>query len=235
MEARSSFLSVAICLVILTIMNARGVTLRGTGLLWAGLMGAPLFILSLIVFGNLNPSYSHAHSAVSRLGAFGAPLFWLFDLVGLFLPGLFIAGVAVELRTAEAARQSGTRSSAGLLVFGMMQAFTAIPADFHRMFQSPWTVAHTFFVTVPVLLLFLVVWGCGRSLLHLGASRSAVGVYRLLGFLPIAEFLLYWVFPESPGLVQRLMIITVHASSAWLSWVLIGIDSEGSRPGRLYW
>jgi hypothetical membrane protein len=177
----------------------------------------------LIIFGSLTPGYSHAHSAVSRLGAFGAPLFWLFDFVGLFLPGLFIAGVAVELRRAEEARKSVTWSSAGLLAFGLMQALTAVPADFQRMFQSPWTIAHAFFVTVPVLLFFLVVWGCGRSLLNLGASRSAVGVFRLLGFLPIAEFMLYGVVNDSPGLVQRLMIITVHASSAWLSWVLIGI------------
>ena len=200
--------------------------IRGRGLLWAGLLGAPLFILSLIVFGRLTPGYSHSHSAVSRLGAFGAPLFWLFDLIGLFLPGLFIAGVAVELRRAEAARDSLTWSSTGLLVFGLTQALTAVPADFQRMFQSPWTTAHAFFVTVPVLLFFLVVWGCGRSLSSLGASRSAVGMFRVLGYLPIAEFLLYGLVKDAPGLVQRLMIITVHASSAWLSWVLIGILKE---------
>lgn len=196
---------------------------RGRGLLWAGLLGAPLFLLSLVVFGRLTPDYSHAHTAVSRLGAFGAPMFWAFDLVGLFLPGLFIAGVAVALRRAEVARKSVTWSSGGLLAFGLMQALTAIPADFQRMFQSPWTLAHTFFVTAPVLLFFLVIGGCGRSLLTLGASGSAVGIFKLLGYLPIAEFLLYGVARDSPGLVQRLMIVTVHACSAWLSWILIGI------------
>lgn len=215
----------------LTIMNDTSPTkLRGVGLLWAGLLGGPLFILSLIVFGSLTPGFSHAHSAVSRLGAFGAPLFWLFDLVGLFVPGLLIAGVALELRRAEAARASVTRSSAGLLAFGLMQAMTAVPADFNRMYDSRWTIAHAFFVTVPVLLFFSVVWGCGRSLLNLGASGSAAGVFRLLGFLPIAEFLLYGVVKDSPGLVQRLMIVTVHASSAWLSWVLLGTVKD--RAGR---
>ena len=115
-----------------------------------------------------------------------------------------------------------------------MQALTAVPADFQRMFQSPWTMVHTFFVTVPVLLFLLVVWGCGHSLLNLGASRSAAGVFRLLGYLPIAEFLLYGVLKDSPGLIQRLMIITVHASSAWLSWVLIGILKEQSDRYRIY-
>jgi hypothetical membrane protein len=212
-------------------MSGRNATLmRGRGLLWAGLLGAPLFILSLIAFGSLDPNYSHAHRAVSRLGAFGAPLFWLFDFFGLFLPGLCIAGVAVELRRAErAARKPVTWSSAGLIAFGFMQALTAVPADFQHMFQSPWTMAHAFFVTAPVLLFFLSVWGCGRSLARLGASRSAVGVFRVLGYLPIAEFLLYGVMKDAPGLVQRLTIVTVHASSAWLSWVLIGISS--SRGG----
>ena len=104
LEARLSFVCVGIYLAILTIMHDSGTTkLRGMGLLWAGLLGAPLFILSLVVFGGLTPGYNHSHSAVSRLGAFGAPLFWLFDLVGLFLPGLLIAGVAFELRRAEEA------------------------------------------------------------------------------------------------------------------------------------
>jgi hypothetical membrane protein len=213
LEARPALVCEGIYLVILTIVYR----------LWAGLLGAPLFILSLIVFGRLTPGYSHAHSAVSRLGAFGAPMFWVFDLAGLFLPGLFIAGVAVELRRAEMARKSVTWSSGGLIAFGLMQALTAIPADFQRMFQSPWTLAHTFFVTVPVLLFFLVVGGCGRSLSTLGASPSSAGIFRLLGYLPIAEFFLYGVVKDSPGLVQRLMIVTVHASSAWLSWVLLGM------------
>jgi hypothetical protein len=131
--------------------------------------------------------------------------------------------VAVELRRAEAAAKSVTRSSAGLIVFGLMQALTAIPADFHAMFRSPWTVAHAFFVTVPPLLLFAVVRGCGRSLMALGASRASARVFMLLGYLPLAEFFLYGLAKDSPGLVQRLMIVTVHASAAWLSWVLMRI------------
>jgi len=231
LEARSSFVRADTYLVILTIMfGINSTEMRNRTLLRAGLLGAPLFILSLIVFGRLNPGYSHAHSAVSRLGAFGAPMFWVFDMVGLFLPGLFIAGVAVELRRAEAAREAVTWSSGGLIAFGLMQSLTAIPADFQRMFQSPWTLAHTFFITIPVLLFFAVIPGCGGSLLRLGALLPSVRLFTLLGYLPIAEFLLYGVAKDSPGLVQRLMIITVHASSAWLAWVLIRTSRDSATP-----
>ena len=147
-------------------------------LLAAGLCGAPLFVLSVIVFGLLNPGYSHAHRAVSRLGGMDAPLFWAFDLIGLFVPGLLIAGVAIELRRAERDAGVVTWSSAGLVWFGFMHALTAIPADFQRMFKSPWTWAHAFFAIVPAFLFFLVIHGCGRSLSALDAPRWRVRVFR---------------------------------------------------------
>jgi hypothetical membrane protein len=210
--------------------GATSIGLRGRGLLWVGLLSGPLFLAALFVFGNLNPGYSHLHNAVSRLGAFGAPLFWLFDLVGLFVPGLLIAGVALQLRRAESFRGFKTWSSAGLIAFGLMQSLAAIPADFARMYRSPWTIAHAIFVLAPILLFFVVVPGCARSLRRLGASRGAAAVFLCLGYLPAAEFLLYGV-TSTPGLVQRLMILTVHACSGWLSWVLIGLFKQ-DQPER---
>jgi len=197
-------------------------------LLWAGLFGAPLFVASLLYFGSLNPDYRHATRAVSRLGGLGAPGFVGFDIFGLLIPGLIIAGVGVELRRAELGVGASSRSSIGLVVFGFTQALTAVPADFQRMFHSPWTWIHAFFVTAPIALLFAVLPGCYRSMRRLGATRVNGGVFLLLGFLPVAEFLLYTLFPGKPGLVQRLMILTIHVTIAWLSYFLLGVRERSS-------
>ena len=203
-------------------------------LLWAGLFGAPLFIASLWFFGSLNPDFRHATRAVSRLGALGAPWFVGFDIFGLFIPGQIIAGVGLELRRAELGAGARSRSSLGLIVFGFMQALTAVPADFEKMFHSPWTWIHAFFVTAPILLLFAVLPGCFRSMRRLGATRVNGGVFLLLGYLPVAEFLLYGLLPSKPGLVQRLMIITVHCTIAWLSYFLFEVRERSStRPAGI--
>jgi hypothetical protein len=146
-----------------------------------------------------------------------------FNVFGFLLPGLLAAGVAWELRRAERVAGVPTRSSIGLLVYGMMLALTAVPADIEHMFQSPWTWVHAFFVTAPVPLWAVVLPGCAKSLRVLGASRHEATLFLVLGYLVIAEFLLYAVFESAPGMVQRLMITTGHLSIAWLSWVLLGI------------
>ncbi len=199
---------------------------RSPVLLWTGLFGAPLFVLSLIVFGALNPGYHHSHMAVSRLGALDVPWNLGFAFFGLLIPGLLIAGVAFELRRAEEAAGARTRSSSGLLLYGVMTGLTALPADFERMFQSPWTWGHAFFVTVPPLLFFAAIPGCARSLRVLGASRAAITVFVVLGYLPAAQLVLYGILVNTPGLVQRLMIVTSHLSIAWLSWLLLRVRRE---------
>lgn len=127
----------ALYLAMLTIMPGINATkTRGTVLLWAGLLGAPLFVLSLVVFGGLTPGFSHAHRAVSRLGAFDAPLFWVFDIVGLFLPGLFMAGVAVELRRAEAAISRVQRMSRAATILALLVKRKPLHGP-SRCFNSP--------------------------------------------------------------------------------------------------
>jgi hypothetical protein len=110
-----------------------------------------------------------------------------------------------------------------LLIYAAMMALTALPADFSRMFRSPWTWAHAFFVFGSPLVLFVVIPGCAKALKTLGASSMAARTFVVLGYLTAAEFLLYGVLRDTPGLVQRLMILTTHLAVAWLSWTLLGL------------
>lgn len=194
---------------------------QGQILLRAGLWAAPLFIVSLLLFGALTPGYSHLHKAVSRLGALGTPWGGWFGLLGFFVPGMLQTGVALELRRRLKTAGASTRWATGLIIYTLMLALTAVPADFGRMFASPWTWAHTFFVMGSPLILFTVIPGCAKALKTLGTPGGAVRIFYLLGYLPLVEFLLYGVLRDTPGLVQRLMILTAHAALTWLAVILL--------------
>ncbi len=195
--------------------NQAGIFLR------AGLWGGPLFIASLLVFGALTPGYSHLHKAVSRLGAWDNPWGLWFDLFGLFIPGLFAVGVAIELRRRLRVLNASTHWATGLLIYSVMMALTAVPADFSRMFNSPWTWAHAIFVLGNGLVLLVVVPGCAKALRTLGASSVSAKIFFTIGYLTAVEFLLYGILPHTPGFVQRVMIFTAHFTTAWMSWTLL--------------
>jgi len=195
----------------------------------AGLWGGPLFLASLTIFGALTPGYSHLRKAVSRLGAWDNPWGLWFDLFGLFIPGLFAVGVAVELRRRLRVLKTNTRWATGLVILCAMFALTAVPADFLRMFQSPWTWMHAFFVFGDMVVLFAVIPGCTKALKTLGAPGASTRIFLILGYLPVAEFLLYGVLPQTPGLVQRLMILTVHGAIGWISWTLLRLPPPAER------
>jgi hypothetical membrane protein len=197
--------------------------------LWTGLFGGPLFLASLLLFGALTPGFSQLHKSVSALGGIGTPWGPWFNGFGLLLPGLFATGVAVEFRRRLRAAKINTRWATGLVVFGAMLALTAIPADFSLMFRSPLTWVHAFFALGDLLVFFLVVPGCAKTLKAFGASPISVRIFVVLGYLPSVEFFLYGIFPHVPGLVQRLMIFTVHCVMASLSWTLLQIG-KNNRP-----
>jgi hypothetical membrane protein len=194
---------------------------QGVGAWRAGLFGAPVFVASLLIFGARTPGFSHRHKAVSELGGLGAPWGLWFDFFGLLIPGLLAVATASELRRRLRSRGARTRSVTLLWVFAGMFALTAVPADFGAMFKSPWTWAHAFFVLGNAPVLFAAIPGCARSLRELGASARTSRIFVILGYLPAAEFLLYGVLSNMPGLVQRLMIVTTHLAIAWLSWTLL--------------
>jgi hypothetical protein len=203
---------------------------------WPSFLAGPCFLGSLALFGALTPGHSHLHRAVSRLGAVGEPWGLWFDFFGLWLPGLLTAGMAVAFRRRLRSAGAPTRWATGLLLYAVMMAFTAVPADFSRMFHSPLTWVHAFFVLGSPLVLFVVVPGCAKAMRALGASPTAAGVFLVLGYLPAAEFLLYGLVPQAPGLVQRLMIATTHVATAQLSWTLLSLSratgtSQAVTPG----
>jgi hypothetical membrane protein len=187
-------------------------------MLYAALGSAPLFVASLLLFGSQLPGYSHRTDAVSELGGMGVPVGPQFDVFGLLAPGLLGLLAVWEFRRIAASHGLRTRWISVLLAFSLMISLTAVPADFRLKFASPWTWAHAFFVLLNPLLLFVAVPGCARVMKQLGMTPAARWTFIALGYLPLAEFVLYlFMFP---GLVQRVMIVSTHLCIAWLGWTL---------------
>lgn len=177
---------------------------RTTGLI--GMTAVALFAVALVVFGALNPGYSHLTNAVSELGAVGAPNQLAWNLIGFLGVGLLLCAFGRGL-----GRALGTPSAGWLLVlFGLSFAATAIPADMSDL-RASGSVAHIiasqavllFWLLALVRLLFARSFGLALRLVTGLTLLLAIGAVVVRG----AELL-------PPGLTQRLSFAVV------LGWVL---------------
>jgi hypothetical membrane protein len=57
----------------------------------SGIVATPWWILTILLFGELQPSYSHLYDAASELGAFGASNPLAMNILCFFLTGAFVA------------------------------------------------------------------------------------------------------------------------------------------------
>lgn len=95
-----------------------------------GLLSAALFWIALVIFGTLQPGYSHAHHAVSELGAVGAAHQWAWNWLGFILPGALLAGFATKIAGTFA--PSGSAAAVLMFLCGAMFAATGVfSADLH--------------------------------------------------------------------------------------------------------
>jgi hypothetical protein len=102
-----------------------------------GLAATACFTISLLVFADIYPGYSHATKAISELGAIGAPHQVGWNLLGFMLPGLLLAfhGWGVG--------QAGHDRIAAVLfsLAGLSFAATSIPVDMSS-YHLPTSQAH---------------------------------------------------------------------------------------------
>ena len=65
----------------------------------AGIIATPWWIISLLLFGALEPNYSHLYKAVSELGAFGASNALAMNIVCFFLTGTLVALAGIGFKS----------------------------------------------------------------------------------------------------------------------------------------
>lgn len=117
----------------------------------AGPAAGALFAVAVIGFAAARTDgYTHGTKAVSELGAWDAPNFIAFNVLGFIAPGLLVTVLAWAL--AGAAGKGEKR--AGPLLLGAAElslAAAAVPADMARL-ESSWTLLHGLFATLAPLI-----------------------------------------------------------------------------------
>lgn len=186
------------------------------------LAGLWLFVC-LFSFGAAYPGYSQLTKAVSELGAFGAPHALLWNLLGFGLTGLLILLFGTGLQ--RLLTRQGVKSTGGwaVIALGLFFAATAVPADFERRLESPWTQAHALFVLLgPVAFLWgAIVWP--GALASLGVSRGSRLVCIAAGWLMLPAFASNAFLTQAPGLGQRLGFLAMFAWCYALSSAVCGV------------
>lgn len=182
-----------------------------------GMLAAPWWVLTMLLFGALEPGYSHLYQAASELGAFGATNALAMNLICFFLTGALVAlggaGFVEYLR----ARAESSAAGWWVIVLGVMLAGAAVPADMELYFQSPWTVVHAFFVLLGVVPFLIAAWMTHSALKRLGEQSKFLSYFP---WIILPTFALHG-FLDQGGLVQRLTILIVLIWASALSWHLL--------------
>ncbi len=185
-------------------------------LIFLGVLSTPWWVITLSIFGYLEPNYSHAYKAVSELGAFGASNWLAMNIICLFMTGLLVIFSGLGFRQISTANNVAKGASFWVIATGVMLAGAAIPADMDLYFKSPWTIAHAFFVMLGVIPFFIAAWKTPKVLKIIGIQSV------FIRFLPLAimpTFMLH-AFVNQGGLVQRATILIVLVWVSYLSWLL---------------
>lgn len=170
-----------------------------------GLAATACFTISLLVFADIYPGYSHATKAISELGAIGAPHQVGWNLLGFMLPGLLLAfhGWGVG--------QAGHDRIAAVLfsLAGLSFAATSIPVDMSS-YHLPTSQAH-----ITASLDVFVFWLMASLKLALrGGSTRLSRVTTISLWLAAAAGVVRFSGLVFPGTGQRL------AFAAFFVWVL---------------
>ncbi len=90
-----------------------------------GLLAVSIFVVALIVFGSMHPSWSILEGYISELGAQGAPNALGWNLIGFVLVGAFLGAFGLMYGKVLQDKLAGIL----LALFGLGFALTAIPIE----------------------------------------------------------------------------------------------------------
>lgn len=186
-------------------------------LLKIGMISTPWWLISIGIFGALQPGYSHLYKAVSELGALDAANPWGMNIFCLFLTGFFVTLSGFAFKKYLVSRNLSSTSAWWLIVFGIMLAGTAVPADMERYFENPLTVIHAFFALFGVVPFLVAAWLTPRVLRRQGTHSAFLTWFP---WLIVPTFFMHGVVEQS-GLIQRITILITLVWVSYLSYFLI--------------
>jgi len=208
-------------------------------LAWAAIAAQPLFVLTWIVAGPLDPGYSHLHQSVSDLGGRFAEHPWIVN-AGFVVLGLSIAALAPGL-LATLPRGVAAGVTAALFVFvgASMAAMGFLPLDcsftqescerrFNAGDVSGEMQVHVWLGFALLVALLATPFGIWRALRRnpLGLIAFVSGGIGLV--IGVGGFAFGFTDPDDGvGLANRIEYVFLHV---WLLEVAIGILYATRRP-----
>lgn len=163
-----------------------------------GIFAAPLLFFSVVFFGILEPGYSHLENSVSSLGAISAQNTLIFNIFGLFLPGIFIAISFSAQYKALGHNQIDKAIYLSMIVFGLMFSGLALPMDLPPVAFAGVTMHYVLAYSTVIPFLF-------SALLYAHRQRKQLAKKPWALILPLGFILIdiagKWDVPS--GLLQR--------------------------------
>ena len=198
-------------------MAALGIKNRGlAGSL--GLLSVLLFVISLLIFGNLNAEFNFVEDFVSKLGAIGEPYATWWNILGFGLVGMLLIGFGIAYGGILKDNLTGIL----LALFGVGFALISIPMD---MANSESSVSKAHIVAVCLALAF---WLFGLARISQNGiterkTRRRANVTALLIVMAMLGFVFnFWSMP----LTHRLVFFVVFSWTAMTSLELLLIRQE---------
>jgi hypothetical membrane protein len=202
----------------------------------AGIVAPLIFWPALVGFAAAYPGYTHAHKAISELGAFGAPHALAWNLVGFLTPGLLLAVCGAGL--ARSIDVQGRRTALYWLLvlsgvgFAGAGVFPVEMRDGSPFMGSPFTMGHvvmTFLSGIPwTIAAFLAIPAVERNPAWRPARRLAVmlAVVAVAGFLVNVTASANPMLEHRPGLAQRISF------AVYFAWFLVmALQLRTRMPG----
>jgi len=194
-------------------MNSRQI------LILCGITAPVIRQLAIWGFGSVRPDYSQARQIVSELGAQGAPLATLFNLIGLILAGCLTILYASSLyktypssRTTLAAAALLGINGLGSLIAGFIPCDPGCPAEN----MSPNMQLHILAGVVAMLsgVIAPLIFGTRIFRTHSRDKMAIMSlVFGLMGVLAFIVLSMPWIYYPYGGLVQRIVFII---SDLWI-------------------
>jgi hypothetical membrane protein len=202
-----------------------------------GIFVTPWWVVTVLLFGELQPGYSHLYHAASELGAFGASNSLAMNVFCFFLTGAFVSLAGLGFMNYLESRGESRAAAWWVFILGVMLAGAAVPADMELKFQSPWTAVHAFFVLLGVVPFLVAAWLTHSVLRKLNEQSAFLSYFP---WLIIPTFALHGLLRQG-GLVQRLTILIVLVWVSALSWHLLkrtsphnnSLKSDAAKPRTL--
>jgi hypothetical membrane protein len=191
---------------------------------WCGILATIIFVLAIIVFSILTPSYSNLTNAISELGASGAPYALAVNIFGFILVGILIVVYAWGLHL-------GLRNKPGAIILPLLAGISGIGVIGWGVFPaesgfrpSTQTTLHFLMVFVNYLPYILAAFIFSIKLKADPYWRHLVLFSIVMGILAIASYFLPRSIPA--GVSQRIGLGT------YFLWVLVMAFSLLKRPLR---